>query len=82
MGRSPRRILLRQVIALILRSTNTNSRPQTTPTLAPLTPDSAKTSYVSALYALYNDQHIAGLSPRPHPHVKALKAVLERLKID
>jgi hypothetical protein len=37
---------------------------------------------VSALYALYDDQAVAGLNPHPHPRGKGLKALLERLKID
>jgi len=37
---------------------------------------------VSALCALYDDQVVAGLNPRSHPRGKAMKALLERLRIE
>jgi len=57
-------------------------RPHRTPTPPLLAPDSVETSYVSALYALYDDQAVAGLNAHPHPRGKELKALVERLKID
>jgi hypothetical protein len=37
---------------------------------------------VSALYALYDDQAVAGLNTHPHLRGKKLKALVKRLKID
>jgi hypothetical protein len=45
-------------------------------------PDSVETCYVSALYALYDDQAVASLNAHPHPCSKGLKTLIERLKID
>jgi hypothetical protein len=37
---------------------------------------------MSALWALYDDQAVAGVNLHPHPRDKGLKALLERLRID
>jgi hypothetical protein len=37
---------------------------------------------VSALYAVYDDQAVAGLNAYPHLCGKGLKALMEQLKID
>ena len=39
--------------------------------------DSIESGYVSALYALYDDQAIAGLNAHPHSHGKGLKALVK-----
>ena len=45
-------------------------------------PDSVETCYVSALYALYDEQAVASLNAQSHPCSKGLKTLIERLKID
>lgn len=47
-----------------------------------LAPDTVESAYVSSLICLYDDQKLAGLHNHPHPRGKAVKALMEWLRIN